>query len=103
MTPVEKWAEQVRAGEVRAVSRAITAIENHAPESEESVFGRSNSGRPHSNAGTRRRRGDVYPFDGDAGISGRPGASDGGSGVVAGCGWEETRIDRDGRRRSGRN
>src|SRR5713226_7786859 len=35
MTPVEKWAEQVRAGEVRAVSRAITAIENHAPESEE--------------------------------------------------------------------
>src|SRR5467141_3218865 len=35
MTPVEKWAEQVRAGEVRAVSRAITAIENHAPEAEE--------------------------------------------------------------------
>lgn len=33
--PVEKWAEQVRAGEVRAVSRAITAIENHAPEAEE--------------------------------------------------------------------
>src|SRR5579872_3083493 len=32
--PVEKWAEQVRAGEVRAVSRAITAIENHAPEAE---------------------------------------------------------------------
>jgi LAO/AO transport system kinase len=36
MTPsVEKWAEQVRRGEVRAVSRAITAIENHAPEAEE--------------------------------------------------------------------
>src|SRR5260370_18930172 len=32
---VEKWAEQVRAGEVRAVSRAITAIENHQPEAEE--------------------------------------------------------------------
>src|SRR5260370_8595542 len=32
--PVEKWAEQVRAGEVRAVSRAITAIENHQPEAE---------------------------------------------------------------------
>jgi LAO/AO transport system kinase len=26
---VEKWAEEVRAGEVRALSRAITAIENH--------------------------------------------------------------------------
>src|ERR1700681_578520 len=35
MTPVEKWAEQVRAGEMRAVSRAITAIENHSAESEE--------------------------------------------------------------------
>lgn len=32
--PVEGWAEQVRAGEVRAVSRAITAIENHQPEAE---------------------------------------------------------------------
>jgi LAO/AO transport system kinase len=32
--PVEKWAEQVRAGEVRAVSRAITAIENHKPDGE---------------------------------------------------------------------
>src|SRR6266849_6080094 len=32
--PVEKWAEQVRAGDVRALSRAITAIENHAPEAE---------------------------------------------------------------------
>jgi LAO/AO transport system kinase len=29
------WAEQVRGGDVRAVSRAISAIENHAPEAEE--------------------------------------------------------------------
>src|SRR3977135_1631675 len=36
MTPsVEKWAEQGRRGEGRGVSRAITAIENHAPEAEE--------------------------------------------------------------------
>jgi LAO/AO transport system kinase len=34
---VEEWAEQVRAGDVRAVSRAITAIENHQPEAEELV------------------------------------------------------------------
>lgn len=33
--PAEKWAEQVRAGDVRAMSRAITAIENHQPEGEE--------------------------------------------------------------------
>ena len=33
--PVEAWAEQVRAGNVRAVSRAITAIENHQQEAEE--------------------------------------------------------------------
>ena len=32
--PIESWAQQVRAGDVRAVSRAITAIENHAPDSE---------------------------------------------------------------------
>ena len=32
--PIEAWAQQIRAGEVRAVSRAITAIENHAPDSE---------------------------------------------------------------------
>jgi LAO/AO transport system kinase len=31
---IEAWAQQIRAGEVRAVSRAITAIENHAPDSE---------------------------------------------------------------------
>lgn len=32
---VENWAELVRAGDVRAISRAITAIENHQPEAEE--------------------------------------------------------------------
>jgi len=32
--PIETWAEQVCAGEVRAISRAITAIENHASEAE---------------------------------------------------------------------
>ena len=31
----EKWAEQVRAGDVRAMSRAITAIENYQPEADE--------------------------------------------------------------------
>src|SRR5215470_15717269 len=35
LRPIDRWAEQVRRGEVRAVSRAITAIENHAPEAEE--------------------------------------------------------------------
>src|SRR5262252_7381783 len=33
--PVEDWARRVQAGDVRAISRAITAIENHAPEAEE--------------------------------------------------------------------
>jgi LAO/AO transport system kinase len=33
--PVEKWAELVRAGDVRAIARAITAIENHQPEAED--------------------------------------------------------------------
>ena len=33
--PIEDWAERVCAGDVRAVSRAITAIENHQPEAEE--------------------------------------------------------------------
>ena len=32
---VENWAELVRAGDIRALSRAITAIENHQPEAEE--------------------------------------------------------------------
>jgi LAO/AO transport system kinase len=35
MTPaIDDWAKAVRAGQVRAISRAITAIENHAPEAE---------------------------------------------------------------------
>jgi LAO/AO transport system kinase len=35
MRAVEDWAALVRAGDVRAISRAITAIENHQPEAEE--------------------------------------------------------------------
>jgi len=31
----ETWAEQIRAGDVRAVSRAITAIEDHDPQAED--------------------------------------------------------------------
>jgi LAO/AO transport system kinase len=34
LPPAEQWASQVRAGDVRAISRAITAIENHLPEAE---------------------------------------------------------------------
>jgi LAO/AO transport system kinase len=33
--PIEQWAERVCAGDIRAVSRAITAIENHQHEAEE--------------------------------------------------------------------
>jgi LAO/AO transport system kinase len=32
---VDNWIEQIRAGDVRAISRAITLIENNAPEAEE--------------------------------------------------------------------
>ncbi len=32
---VDAWVEQVRAGDVRAISRAITAIENHDPQAEQ--------------------------------------------------------------------
>jgi LAO/AO transport system kinase len=32
---VDNWIEQIRAGDVRAIARAITVIENHAPEAEE--------------------------------------------------------------------
>ena len=32
--PIDAWADSVRAGDVRAISRAITAIENHQPEAE---------------------------------------------------------------------
>jgi LAO/AO transport system kinase len=31
---IETWAEQIRAGDVRAISRAITAIEDHNPQAE---------------------------------------------------------------------
>jgi len=31
---LQSWAEQIRAGEIRAISRAITAIENHSPDAE---------------------------------------------------------------------
>jgi LAO/AO transport system kinase len=31
---IDTWAEQIRAGDVRAVSRAITAIEDHDPQAE---------------------------------------------------------------------
>jgi LAO/AO transport system kinase len=34
-TAVDDWAVKIRAGDVRAISRAITAIENHSTESEE--------------------------------------------------------------------
>jgi LAO/AO transport system kinase len=33
-TTIENWAAQVRAGDVRAISRAISAIENHSSEAE---------------------------------------------------------------------
>ncbi len=32
---VEAWTEQIRKGDVRAIARAITAVENHAPQAEE--------------------------------------------------------------------
>jgi len=32
---IESWADQIRAGDVRAVSRAITAIEDHDPRAED--------------------------------------------------------------------
>lgn len=34
MPPIDSWADQIRSGDVRSISRAITAIENHAPEAE---------------------------------------------------------------------
>ena len=34
-TQIENWAQQIRAGDVRALSRAVTAIENRAPEAEQ--------------------------------------------------------------------
>jgi LAO/AO transport system kinase len=53
--PVEEWAGLVRAGEVRALSRAITAVENHEPAAEELL-----------------RR--LFPFTGKAYLSGMTGA-----------------------------
>ena len=32
---VENWAEQVRAGDIRAISRAVSAIENRSADAEE--------------------------------------------------------------------
>ena len=55
--PLENWAERVCAGDVLAVSRAITAIENHHAEAEEllrKVFpthGQGVSDRNHGRAG----------------------------------------------------
>jgi LAO/AO transport system kinase len=34
---IETWSEQIRAGDLRAIARAITAIENHDPQSEKLV------------------------------------------------------------------
>ena len=35
MSSIENWVQRVCAGEIRALSRAITTIENHGPEAEE--------------------------------------------------------------------
>ena len=54
---VENWAEQVRAGDVRAISRAVSAIENRSDEAEEILR-------------------QVFPYTGNAylvGITGAPG------------------------------
>ena len=54
---IENWAEQIRAGDARALSRAVSAIENRTPDAEEIV-----------------RR--VFPYTGQAcrlGITGAPG------------------------------
>jgi LAO/AO transport system kinase len=54
---VENWTEQIRAGDVRAISRALTAIENGSPDAEDIL-----------------RR--LFPFTGRAyrvGITGAPG------------------------------
>jgi LAO/AO transport system kinase len=54
---VNNWADQIRAGEVRAISRAITAIENNQPEAEQLLRA-------------------VFPFTGQAflvGLTGAPG------------------------------
>src|SRR5271165_6538434 len=53
--PVEEWAELVRAGDVRSLSRAITAVENHDPAAEELLRV-------------------LFPFTGKAYLSGMTGA-----------------------------
>jgi LAO/AO transport system kinase len=56
-TQIENWAQQIRAGDVRALSRAVTAIENRAPEAEQLL-------------------GKLFPYTGRAcriGITGAPG------------------------------
>ena len=53
--PIENWAQEIRAGNVRAMSRAITAIENHEPESESLLK-------------------TLFPFTGSAYLSGITGA-----------------------------
>ncbi|HVM75785.1 MAG TPA: methylmalonyl Co-A mutase-associated GTPase MeaB [Candidatus Saccharimonadales bacterium] len=55
--PVDNWAAKVRQGDIRAISRAITAIENHAPDAEQLLQ-------------------DLFPHTGHAyltGITGAPG------------------------------
>jgi len=54
---IDQWAEKVRAGDVRAISRAVTAIENRSPEAREILR-------------------QIFPFTGNAycvGITGAPG------------------------------
>jgi LAO/AO transport system kinase len=54
---IDHWAEQVRAGDVRAISRAVTAIEDRSPEAEEILR-------------------QLFPFTGNAyriGVTGAPG------------------------------
>jgi LAO/AO transport system kinase len=56
-TTVENWAEQIRAGDVRAISRAVSAIENRSRDAEEILR-------------------QVFPYTGHAyrvGITGAPG------------------------------
>ena len=56
-TSLENWAAQIRRGDVRALSRAVSAIENHTPEAESLLK-------------------ELFPFTGKAcriGITGAPG------------------------------
>jgi LAO/AO transport system kinase len=55
--PIDNWASEIRAGDVRAISRAVSAIEDHAPEAEQILR-------------------ELFPFTGRAyrvGITGAPG------------------------------